>query len=433
MFAKKPSAQAALEYLMTYGWALVIIVSIASALFFVLQAPSQDIVFSSDSRSFIVRSSNVTPVSGLPSSFVLEIQNASGRPVVITGLEPVNFDIAVPVNCSSGSTCSYSASLPSGQTTKITGNIASNYGSSGSIRIHCLIDNYSRTIALNAKGKNPDAAVAVAPAACFFGAPNGNCEPGENCPSDSGSCAPQTCKTASCTNGCVYSNEPNGTNCRIGLNPPSTCFDGACAGCPINCVYAAECAMTGTDTACGQSSACARNTQGQPCQGGAGTCTDEACYVQSKIFGEACSSPGGSGWCQADEDCIGYELGQGNCLLGLECCSIESLSCFNSGGACEASCLPPNINFGTFGCSSGETCCAMDICGSLNGFCAAGCANLLEDGYFDVFSPCNSADPCFVGCADNCDAVGGVCKDLCDAWESNKNELGCGPGKVCCG
>ncbi|MBN1940650.1 MAG: hypothetical protein JW772_00545 [Candidatus Diapherotrites archaeon] len=102
------TAQAGLEYLMTYGWTLIILVTVASALFFVLAPPTETFTCrSSDPTKIVLESYNV-PYSGqymtqwcnpatvpdkcaywgytsegdLPGEFVL--QNATGGPINIT-------------------------------------------------------------------------------------------------------------------------------------------------------------------------------------------------------------------------------------------------------------------------------------------------------------------------------------------------------------
>ncbi len=56
--------QAALEYLMTYGWALVIIVVVAGILFFIMSSPAGSVVCnSSDPAKMPVQSSNITKTS----------------------------------------------------------------------------------------------------------------------------------------------------------------------------------------------------------------------------------------------------------------------------------------------------------------------------------------------------------------------------------
>ncbi|MBN1940544.1 MAG: hypothetical protein JW772_00010 [Candidatus Diapherotrites archaeon] len=61
-------SQAGLEYLMTYGWALVLIVSVASVLFFVMKSPEDTFVCrSSDPTKIIVESYNL-PYSSIRST-----------------------------------------------------------------------------------------------------------------------------------------------------------------------------------------------------------------------------------------------------------------------------------------------------------------------------------------------------------------------------
>ncbi|MDD5163018.1 MAG: hypothetical protein PHD95_02305 [Candidatus ainarchaeum sp.] len=74
--------QAALEYLMTYGWALVIIVVVAGILFFIMSSPSSGVVCSSsDPTKMVVKSSNITAgtAAGTPvSTSVINLQNGTG-------------------------------------------------------------------------------------------------------------------------------------------------------------------------------------------------------------------------------------------------------------------------------------------------------------------------------------------------------------------
>ncbi|MDD5148550.1 MAG: hypothetical protein PHH08_03745 [Candidatus ainarchaeum sp.] len=162
MFSKKSRGQAALEYLMTYGWALVIIVTVASVLFFVLQQPASEVRFSVDSRDFLVRSSNVNPVTR---DFIVELQNKSGRNMTgatVTG----NFPIFVDSGFSN-------LPMRSGEIIKITGNMGS-YSDSGSLNISYSSAGYAKTAKLNAQGKIPGTTGAQL---CGNGALN----PGEEC------------------------------------------------------------------------------------------------------------------------------------------------------------------------------------------------------------------------------------------------------------
>ena len=74
-------AQSALEYLMTYGWALIVIALVVGVLVFIM-APQSDVSFSSNNRAVLVKDSSVhnNGVVGLV------LQNATGGPIRVTGL-----------------------------------------------------------------------------------------------------------------------------------------------------------------------------------------------------------------------------------------------------------------------------------------------------------------------------------------------------------
>ena len=67
-------AQASLEYLMTYGWAMVIIISIVAILVFIVGSPASDITFSSSDPTKILLKAGA--VSGTDAEIVL--QNITG-------------------------------------------------------------------------------------------------------------------------------------------------------------------------------------------------------------------------------------------------------------------------------------------------------------------------------------------------------------------
>lgn len=74
--------QAALEYLMTYGWALVIIVVVAGLLFFLMSSPTGGVTCnSSDPAKFPVSRYNIASGAG-PQDIV--IQNGSGGTITFT-------------------------------------------------------------------------------------------------------------------------------------------------------------------------------------------------------------------------------------------------------------------------------------------------------------------------------------------------------------
>jgi hypothetical protein len=75
--------QAALEYLMTYGWALVIIVVVAGILFFIISSPSGGVSCSSnDPTKFPVVSSNVISTD---STSEIKLTNGTGGQITVTG------------------------------------------------------------------------------------------------------------------------------------------------------------------------------------------------------------------------------------------------------------------------------------------------------------------------------------------------------------
>jgi hypothetical protein len=147
MLLKKNKAQAGLEYLMTYGWALVIIVTVAGVLFFVMSPPAQGVSFSSSTRDFIVHSSNVGSGSG--AAFTVQLQNASGKQVSITRVQSVDFVVSSPSGCE----VACNVALPSGQIINLVGTVGGSYVESGSIVVSYTVDAYPRTLTLSAKGK----------------------------------------------------------------------------------------------------------------------------------------------------------------------------------------------------------------------------------------------------------------------------------------
>jgi len=81
--------QAALEYLMTYGWALIVIAIVVGVLVFIVSSPTGDIVCNSDQpNKIMVRASQIasTGVSGAATSLgEIQITNLTGGDVA-TGL-----------------------------------------------------------------------------------------------------------------------------------------------------------------------------------------------------------------------------------------------------------------------------------------------------------------------------------------------------------
>jgi len=76
-------AQAGLEYLLTYGWALVLIATAVSILVFLLGSTSTT-VFSSDSPDKMLLRGGAMEGS----TAVAVVQNVTGGGITVTGIEP---------------------------------------------------------------------------------------------------------------------------------------------------------------------------------------------------------------------------------------------------------------------------------------------------------------------------------------------------------
>ena len=91
-------AQSALEYLMTYGWALIVIAIVVGVLIFIVSSPTSGVVCtSSDPAKMIMKQYNMGSLS--PREIIL--QNATGGSITVTaiGTQDVNgsFAPAVPI------------------------------------------------------------------------------------------------------------------------------------------------------------------------------------------------------------------------------------------------------------------------------------------------------------------------------------------------
>jgi len=75
-------AQSSLEYLMTYGWALILIATVIAVLVYIVGSPSSDITFSSSDPAKILIKAGA--VSG--SSAEIKLQNITGGGIEITGI-----------------------------------------------------------------------------------------------------------------------------------------------------------------------------------------------------------------------------------------------------------------------------------------------------------------------------------------------------------
>ncbi|MBN2067212.1 MAG: hypothetical protein JW744_01975 [Candidatus Diapherotrites archaeon] len=76
--------QAALEYLMTYGWALIVIAIVVGVLIFIVSTPVTGVKCnSSDPTKIIVKSSNILATDA---DAKIQIQNATGGQAIVTGV-----------------------------------------------------------------------------------------------------------------------------------------------------------------------------------------------------------------------------------------------------------------------------------------------------------------------------------------------------------
>ena len=82
--------QGAMEYLMTYGWALIVIAIVVGVLVFIVSSPTSGVQCnSSDSTKWILKSSNLLVDAGddeaaaAPGAWVVKLQNATGGNVTV--------------------------------------------------------------------------------------------------------------------------------------------------------------------------------------------------------------------------------------------------------------------------------------------------------------------------------------------------------------
>ncbi|HLD58044.1 MAG TPA: hypothetical protein VI977_00170 [archaeon] len=103
--------QAALEYLMTYGWALVIIVIVAGILFFIAVTPQAGVICtSSDPVKIVLKTSNIgagtaAATPAVPNS--IDLQNGTGGSISnvgVVGADGSVFSATGEALCSSGTT-----------------------------------------------------------------------------------------------------------------------------------------------------------------------------------------------------------------------------------------------------------------------------------------------------------------------------------------
>jgi len=85
----RSKAQASLEYLMTYGWALIIIATIIGVLIFVVGTPSQQVQFSSDHPNKLLLKSSAADAGKAQAV----LQNITGGQIEITDIDETGFTL----------------------------------------------------------------------------------------------------------------------------------------------------------------------------------------------------------------------------------------------------------------------------------------------------------------------------------------------------
>lgn len=113
-------AQAGLEYLMTYGWALIIIATVIGVLVFIIGSPSSSVQFSSSDPAKILLKSGAMQDTVMQA----KLQNITGGKITITSATSAEYEsiqinqVASPTSLQvpAGSEMTLQATLKTGQT-----------------------------------------------------------------------------------------------------------------------------------------------------------------------------------------------------------------------------------------------------------------------------------------------------------------------------
>jgi hypothetical protein len=355
MLQISPKAQAGLEYLMTYGWALILIATIIGVLVFVVGTPSSGITFSSSDPTKLLLKAGA--VSG--NTVEIKMQNATGGKINITSVTPTGYS---------------GCELNQRGTTGINSSSPVQVLGGGEIYINCtsvttgvkgsFSISYTDQTGLQRNASiNASSATGTSGPSCG----NGSCETGENCsscPQDCGACA-QLCSN----------NVREGTETCDGTDlAGQTCltqgFTGGTLACAANCLSfnTSNC----TSTVCGNNI----KDGNEACDG-----TD--------LNGQSCESQGYSGGALAcKSNCTGFDTNncfvsvEGGCSEGdsvyLECPSGKTIVSFVSqyGNNCDQDC-PVDCGY----CESGASSCEVVFDNGNCGDCAGGC---VKDGYLQI-------------------------------------------------
>jgi len=151
-------AQAALEYLMTYGWALILIVSAIAVLVFIVSSPASSITFSSsDPTKILVRGGAV-----IGSDAEIKVQNITGGRIEITAIMgegytncTVDGESATPISVGAGSQMTLDCDAPA----DAQGTITLDYTDFAGLQ---------RTVTITASGSSTSGAGTPTPPAASF-------------------------------------------------------------------------------------------------------------------------------------------------------------------------------------------------------------------------------------------------------------------------
>jgi len=220
-------AQAGLEYLMTYGWALILIVTVASVLFFVFSPSTVEKVNFSlqNNRQIILKTGNYPPECPADSGEIL-LQNSSGGNITVTSIS-ASGSLSVANNTTTINDSAItdltkmSTTINGGQQIKI-GKINATQGNiSGNINVtYTDKDGYTKTATITANGECGSEGGSTPTCNTNETCDTGAGETCSNCPADCGNCQGQEC----------------GTGCATGLFcADGYCCDTACSGTCISC------------------------------------------------------------------------------------------------------------------------------------------------------------------------------------------------------
>jgi len=301
--------QAGLEYLMTYGWALVLIVTLVGAIAFVIGPPAEQVTFASSNPEKILVKSGTISEQGAK----LNLQNITGGSIKITNLESQGYD-----------GCLVNNSLV-GEGAEIV------VAAGGQISIECdTVTDRSKGITIEYE----DYAGLQRSVSITATEPTGEetpIQPGCNTVCDD-SCAGVSCfgtdpdcdelgqPNAVCCGDGTCQADPNDEYCLADCSGPDVCCSGSCVA--IDCFSDADCDDSDSCTAdsCDNVGSCSASCSNEPivsCTGGDGCCPagcnanndsdcDAVCGNTIKEPGETCDTCAGLPNCtsfECSEDC----------------------------------------------------------------------------------------------------------------------------------